>query len=51
MAGNVAKTRTTEEKSPVKVRRKTVEILGFRRISVSWSLSGMHIGLVGDPTP
>jgi len=29
MTGNRAKIRTTEEKSPVEVRRKTIEMLDF----------------------
>ena len=51
MTGNLAKTRTIEGKSVVEVRRKTAEILDFRRISVPWGLSGTRIGHVGDQTP
>ena len=35
MTGNIAKTRTTEEKSPVEMRRKDAKMLDFRPISVS----------------
>ena len=51
MTGNLAKIRTTGEKSPVGVRRKTAEMLDFRRISVFEGLSGRRIGHVGDQTP
>jgi hypothetical protein len=51
MTGNIAKTRTTEAKSPVAVRRKTAEMLNFRRISVSWSLSVRHIGCFDRQKP
>ena len=34
MTGNIVKNRTTEEKSPVEVRRKNAKTLEFRRISV-----------------
>jgi hypothetical protein len=36
MTGNLTKTRTTEEKSPVEVYRKTAEILYFRRTVLFW---------------
>ena len=48
MSGNVAKIRTIEGKSAVEVRRKTAEILDFRRVSVFGSLSGSRIGHVSD---
>jgi len=51
MTRNVAKTRTTEDKSPVGVRRKTAEIPVFRRISVFCGLSGRRISRIGDQTP
>jgi hypothetical protein len=38
-------------KSVVEVRRRNAQMLDFRRISVSWGLSGKRIGHVGDQTP
>jgi hypothetical protein len=47
MTGNRAKTRTSEEKSPVEARQETVKILGFPRISVYWGfLAGVLAMLV-----
>ena len=43
--------RTTEEKSPVGVRRKTAEMMDFRRISVFKGFSQRHAGYVGGQTP
>jgi hypothetical protein len=40
MTGNVAKTRNTEERSPVEARRKTTKILDFRRTNVFGGPSG-----------
>jgi len=51
MTGKRAKIRTTEEKSPVGVCRKTGEILSFWQISVFRGLSRRHIDRVGDQTP
>jgi len=39
-----------DEKSLVEVRRKSARILDFRRISVSWSLSGTRIGCFDGQT-
>jgi len=39
MTGNRAIIYTTEEKSPVEVRREIAEMLDFRWISVFWGLS------------
>jgi len=44
MTAHGAKILADDEKSLVEVRRKSAKILDFRRISVSWSLSGMYIG-------
>jgi len=44
MTAHGAKILVDDEKSLVEVRRKSAKILDFRRISVSWSLSGMYIG-------
>lgn len=43
MTANGAKILTDDEKSLVEVRKKSAKILDFRRISVSWSLSGTCI--------
>jgi len=48
MTGNLARIRTTGEKSPVGVRRKKAKMLDFLRFSVSWGLSERHIGHVSD---
>ncbi len=42
--------RITDEKSPVRVRRKNAKILDFRQISVSWRLSGRGRDHWGDRT-
>ncbi len=46
-----AKTCVTEDKSPVEVRRKTAEMMDFRRISVFEGISQRHTGHVVDHTP
>jgi hypothetical protein len=43
-----AKICITEDKSPVEVRRRTAEILDFRRINVFVGLYGRRIGRVSD---
>jgi len=51
MTGIRAKICIIEDKSPVEVRRKTAEMLDFRRFRVLEGLSGRRIGHVGDQTP
>jgi len=46
MTGNSAKIHTSGKKSPVEVRRKTAEIIDFRRIGVFVGLHGKRIGHV-----
>ena len=48
MTGKRANICVTEDESPVEVRRRTVEMLGFRRISMFWGLVSRRIGHVGD---
>ncbi len=51
MTGNIAKTPTPEEKSPVKVRRKELKMFDIQRISVFRGPSGRSTGTFGNQWP
>jgi len=51
MTGNVMKTHTTEEKSPIEVRVETAKVRDSRRIGAFRALSARRIGHGGDPAP
>ena len=50
MTGNSVEIRTTGEKQPVEVRRKTAEMLDFPRIGPCAGFLSRFIGHVGDQT-